>query len=517
MARRPWQRRLWWGAVTNWSAFAATLLVSFWLMPYLVRILGPAAYGVWAFVEAILAYFTLFDLGIAAGVVRFVARHHIREQHAELNRLVSTCMALFLGLGCLVALGGTVVLPWAVGSLYAVGLSSAEIVLFALLMLGNLALTLPLSIFPAILDGLERFAAKSVVRLLVLVGRTVATVVVLELQPSLVNLGLVLTVANLLEHAGFAYLVWRFLPGVQFRRRHVDRATFQQVRGYSLHAFLALVAGRLSVQSGALIVGACTGSVSVTFFAIALRLVELAKALLRTATNTLTPAISSLESAGHLDTIRHIFTQATRIVLYLIIPIQFGFVIFGESFLLLWLKSPEYAHRSYPVLVLLSSTLSLSLAQSVAARVLYGVGRLKWFARMTLLEGVVNIGLSIVLGQRYGLIGVAWGVAVPNLFLNVWVLHDTVRYLAVGHGTYLQRCWLKPLLAASILPIMWLLPGWPITSWGMLITALASGLVPYAFAVLILEDRLGSFNTGQANSSRRGGQLATSTASHDGR
>src|SRR3954467_8609803 len=95
----PAARRLLVGAVTNWLAFAATLLVGFFLTPYSVRKLGDGPYGVWAFVESILAYFTLFDLGIAACVVRFVARLHTIGVRDELNRLVSTCLALFLGLG----------------------------------------------------------------------------------------------------------------------------------------------------------------------------------------------------------------------------------------------------------------------------------------------------------------------------------------------------------------------------------------------------------------------------------
>ena len=33
------------GAATNWAAFAATLAVSFFLAPYLVRSLGDARYG----------------------------------------------------------------------------------------------------------------------------------------------------------------------------------------------------------------------------------------------------------------------------------------------------------------------------------------------------------------------------------------------------------------------------------------------------------------------------------------
>src|SRR5215213_9671799 len=94
------------GAVTNWAAFAATLLVGFFLAPYLIRGLGDARYGVWCVVESVLAYFTLFDLGIAACLVRFVAKYHATDERHELNKLVSACLAVFtVAAGCVLVLG----------------------------------------------------------------------------------------------------------------------------------------------------------------------------------------------------------------------------------------------------------------------------------------------------------------------------------------------------------------------------------------------------------------------------
>src|SRR5947208_720090 len=256
----PAARRLLVGAVTNWLAFAATLLVGFFLTPYLVRRLGDGPYGVWAFVESVLAYFTLFDLGIAACVVRFVARFH-----------------------------------------------------------------------------------------------ATGTVLILEHRPSLLALGVLITACNLVEHATLAGLAFRALPTMRFSRRLVDRATLKRVKGYSLDAFLAMVAGRACVQSGAVIVGAYLGAAPVTYLALAARLVEFAKALLRTATNTLTPAISSLEAAGDTAAIRRVFLRGTRWVLYLILPVHLGLVVFGRPFLAKWLGGPEYADKCYPALVVLSS------------------------------------------------------------------------------------------------------------------------------------------------------------------
>jgi O-antigen/teichoic acid export membrane protein len=477
------------GAITNWLAFAATLLVGFFLTPYLVRRLGDGPYGVWAFVESVLAYFTLFDLGIAAGVVRFVARHHTTGERDELNRLVSTCLALFVGLGLLMFAVGAGLLPVFLSSIEKAGVPAGEVLAFAFLMVANLAVTLPLSLFPSVLDGLERFALKSAVRVVMLAIRTIGTVAVLEARPSLLNLGILITVCNLVEHGVLAGLAFRELP-MRLSHRLVNRATLRQVRGYSLDAFLAMVAGRACVQSGAVIVGAFLGAAPVTYFAIAMRLVEFAKGLLRTATNTLTPAISSLEAAGDTEAIRRMFLRGTRWVVYLILPVHLGLIIFGRPFLTTWLGDPVYAETCYPTLVVLSATLSLVVAQSVASRVLYGTGRLRGFARMALMEAGLNVTLSALLCPQFGLMGVAIGVAGPNLLMCLWVIGHTTRGLGVSWKSYFGDGWVRPILAAMAPLAVWLLADLATTGWAEFATAIGAGLMPFGLMVLAIEGRL---------------------------
>lgn len=468
-------------------AFAAALLVSFFLTPYMIRRLGDGPYGVWAFVESLLAYLTLFDLGIAACVVRYVAKFHQTGEADRLSGLLSTTWFLFLGLGFgAMAVGGAII-PLSVAGMTSSGVPRGEAIAFGLLMLTNLAFTLPLSVFPAILDGLERYGSKSVVRLIVIVIRTGALIGVLENGGSLWDVGLVIAVANLVEHAAMALMCRRFLPEIRFRRRFVNRESFHEIRGYGANAFLAMIAGRVTVQSGTLIVAAFLGMGSVTAFAIVSRLVEMAKSMLRTAITTLTPAISSLEAAGRHDQIRATFLKATRLVLYLILPVQAGFVVFGKSFLNLWLKDPSYGETCYEPLVTLSLPLSLVMAQSVAARILYGTGRLTGFARMCLLEAAVNLALSI-LGCKYlGLIGLIWGIVLPNIFMNLWTIREARRYLQVNYLTYVLHAWLKPLLAVVVPALVWWWLGDRVTSWSMLLTIGGAGMIPYGLLIAGME------------------------------
>src|SRR5262245_41809869 len=84
------------GASTNWIAFAAILAVSFFLTPFLINSLGKPRSDVWCVVESVLAYFTLLDLGLAACLVRAVARHHTTANTPALNRTASACLVIFL-------------------------------------------------------------------------------------------------------------------------------------------------------------------------------------------------------------------------------------------------------------------------------------------------------------------------------------------------------------------------------------------------------------------------------------
>ncbi len=500
------------GAATNWLAFAATLAVGFFLTPYLINSLGKPRYDVWCVVESVLAYFTLLDMGVAACLIRYVARHHAAGERDGLNRMASACLALFLAAGAVAAIVGTPVAllissqldrridtavaavsgaPMAVVTApgyEAMAGGRSDVLPFMLLMLANLAATLPLSVFPSVLDGLERFSAKSAVRVAALGVRTAGIVAAVNTRPGLLPLAVVYTVTNLAEHVLMAGLCFRFLPGLRFSRRLVDRATFRQVRGYSADAFLAMLAGRVTVQTGAIVVGLFLPAGQVTFFATAARLVEYAKTLLRTITATLTPGVSAMEARGDHAGIRRLFLTATRWVLYVVVPVNVGLVLFGKPFLARWV-GPEFVAGSFPTVAVLALTLSAGVAQSAASRILYGLGRLRLFARLALAEAAVNLALTLVLVGPLGVEGVAVAVALPNLAFCILVIAYTARQLGATAGDYLGTAVLRPVLTNAVPAAVWLALGEPVPTWPAIGTAIAAGLVPYAAIVAAVEFR----------------------------
>jgi O-antigen/teichoic acid export membrane protein len=269
----------------------------------------------------------------------------------------------------------------------------------------------------------------------------------------------------------------------------IDRETFHLVWRYSFDAFLILIAGRICVQSPVILIGLFLAPAQITWFAIASRLVEFARALLRSATTTLTPAISSLHVRGEIETIQKIYLNATRWSYYLIGPIQLGLIIYGGSFLTIWMKSTQYRQWCYPSLLILVSTLSISTAQSVSARILYGTNQLKWFARIALAESALNLSLGLILINLYDIEGVSIAVAVPNLLSSILIIRLAGHYLKISWISYFRQTALKPMVANAVLLTYWIFFDHTIQNWLDLSIDLASGVILYSLAVIYLETK----------------------------
>jgi O-antigen/teichoic acid export membrane protein len=148
---------------------------------------------------------------------------------------------------------------------------------------------------------------------------------------------------------------------------------------------------------------------------------------------------------------------------------------------------PQYAEWCFPAMAVLSATLTIGVAQSVASRILYGMGKLKLFARLALVEAAVNLALSLALVRPLGIVGVAIAVAVPNVLFCLFVIAYACRTLDVKARTYLFASWLTPLSAACVPAVVWVAMVPAEASWLSISLGVLAGLGPYACAVLGIE------------------------------
>jgi O-antigen/teichoic acid export membrane protein len=478
-------------AMVNWLGFAVQMLVAFYLSPILVQSLGGERYGIWSLVESILAYLVLLDFGVGSSVVRYIARFEATHDHDQVNRVFNTSFCIFTLAGAAALLLAAAIaylgLPFFTKIPPAMGPEAR----WLLILLGlNLGLGLPLKVFSCLLDGLGRYPAQIGIKTVGLIVRTALLLVVAASGGGLVPLALVITTCNILEYATMGLIAWRYFPQLRFSVALIDRSTLKLIRGYSVHAFVAMIAGRISFQTDAIVIGAFLMPEQITLFVIAARLVEYAKESFRAVTTGFMPAVSVLEAQGDDTGIRRMLVDGTRFGLWVVLPLQVGLMLLGKAFLSLWMKRvPEIAELSYPTLLILATPLALALPQVVAARILYGTGRLRWFARAVMIEAVANLLLSLILVQSYGIEGVALGTAIPNLLGNAALIVYICWTLDIPLASYLRKAFLLPSAVVLVPGGIWsaFLKWGEIDSWSSFVAFGFCGLAAHCLLAILAE------------------------------
>jgi O-antigen/teichoic acid export membrane protein len=482
-------------AAANWLGFAVQIGITLYLTPILFGGLGRERYGIFTVVDSILTYLMLFDFGVGASVVRYVSKFEADADQERLNRVFSTSLFIFAVAGLAVfAVAGNI--AWWATPFFNIPPEQLDQTRWLLVLLGlNLGLGFPLGVFACLLEGLRRFPAKIAIRTSLLIIRSIALVIVMRQGGGLIQVGAVITICSILEYIGMGCAVRSYRPGLRFSPALIDKETFHTIRGYGIHAFLIMVAGRICFQTDALVIFPALGAAAVAVFAIAARLVEYSKDSLRVITSVLTPAVSVLEARGDFATIRGLLIKSTRYVLFLILPVQIGLFVLGKPFIAVWMHDLELADQCYPILLILAAPLSLTISQSVSTRILYGTSRLRWFARFSLVEAVANLILSVILVQYCDLVGVALGTMIPNILMNLGLLVYICRGLHVPIADYLRRSFVPPFPPALLLAGYWIAAAWiwNLATWPGILIAGATGLLAYLLLAIQVEFGLRSF------------------------
>jgi O-antigen/teichoic acid export membrane protein len=168
-----------------------------------------------------------------------------------------------------------------------------------------------------------------------------------------------------------------------------------------------------------------------------------------------TPMSSQFDAAGDLARLQRTFVAGNRASAFIIFPLSVALIVVGRSIIEAWVGA-RYVD-SYSILVLLIVPRTLYLAQSTSIRILLGMGRHRVLASVLLLEGAVNLLLSLFLVRRMGVVGVAWGTAIPLACTSLLFLpRHLCRVLDVPLRTFLTRAYRLPLiLGAAQAAVLW--------------------------------------------------------------
>jgi len=81
------------------GGYAVPMIINLFATPILLKELGEAAYGIQTFVNVIIGYITVMEMGLDVGIIKFVAEDRAAGNTGASNRLLSTTLQLYALIG----------------------------------------------------------------------------------------------------------------------------------------------------------------------------------------------------------------------------------------------------------------------------------------------------------------------------------------------------------------------------------------------------------------------------------
>ena len=458
--------------VTNYFLVFLRLLEGILLTRWLYHYLGKEYYGYWALLWSVFVYALLLDFGFGKAAQKYTARKLYETDPHEYNRIISAILGMH-ALMSLLILAGT----W-IGSIYLsalTGVTDPERLHYCrmvLLVFGvGTAVTFPLGMFAEVLVGLNLIYLRNYIFIAVRVLELCGIGILLFSRGSLLSLAIFTVSLNFMSSVGLLILSHHQIHTLRIRPR-ISLKTLWKLADFSFFIYIVSVANLVISKTDRLILSIFTGLGDVGIYQLGSRLPELTQNMTTQYQENISPIAAFLHKEEHLPELREVIFQGMRISSIIVTPVVvFAYVLTPEAMSVLFnVRDPQVNHVCR---LLLISTYVFVAFRSVAYRFLMMSGRHRFLAAIQGTDAVLNLGLSIALVYKYGLIGVVWGTLIPNIFLGLAVvLPYLCIFLKQKIAILLFRVYVVPLLAA-VLPASGLfllhcyVPGIAGTFWGL--------------------------------------------------
>jgi O-antigen/teichoic acid export membrane protein len=405
---------------TSYLRYLVMMVVVFFLTPFIVGKIGIDQFGLWSLIFSVVALFGLMDLGFATAANKYMGEFHGSGDHAGRNQVLATLLAIYVGLG-LVCIAVVAVVSARAGVWFDLDPEMRRWFQLALWLLGGVVATnLPMNLFRAVLNGIGRMSLVNGIDLVMQLLNAGLVVTLLNLGYGIRGLIFATTLTMLLGPIIAMLLAFRLTPALSVSPRLASTERVRELLGFSFYFFIANIAVLIILRIDPVVIKAFLPLSAVGVYAIGAKVAEYTYYLNKQFSNALMPLVAQSRGGGDDATIDRVLLDGTRFGLSIALPFVALLFFYAEDIILLWM-GPDFA-GAVPVLRLLLGAILSTAVQLNAANVLAMNGQHRFIAFAMGGSAALNLVLSIILIQIWGLNGVALATLLAAFSVELMVI-----------------------------------------------------------------------------------------------
>lgn len=398
-------------ALTSVAQVIVVGLVYFFLYKFLLHQLGAAMLGIWSLVLATASLATMANLGITAGLVKFVADINAKGEKEGLHTLLFTAfitMSVFFGvLVVLLYFILVLLLPKIVAHDYlAVAIKMLPYSLFSLFTneIGG--------VFTSVLDGFQKNYRKNIIYIASSVLMLVAGYC---LVPKFGIIGMAYAQAGQSVFVACSAFITslKLIDLGSFLRSRWNKTAFKQMFSYGLKFQFISVCQMLYEPTTKALLSKFGGLSLVGFYEMASRLVSQVKSLLVNANQVMVPVIAAAIH-NNKEEINKIYKSTFDVIMLICVPLISALVVFAPTISMLWVGRYEAEFINSIYLLCVGTFFNIICGPAYFG--FMGEGKLGGLLKAHFFMAIANIVLGVLAGfwlKGYGIIAM-WGIVLAS-------------------------------------------------------------------------------------------------------
>ncbi|SFG64991.1 lipopolysaccharide biosynthesis protein [Oribacterium sp. WCC10] len=422
------QRKI--GVLLSYASEIIKIITSLVYTPIMLRLLGQSEYGLYQLVYSVVSYLSLLSLGFTASYVRFFSRYKARGQEDEISRLNGMFLTVFIVIATIAVVCGSV-MTIKIEAIFKNGLTTDEYDtarILMMLMVLNLALTFPNSVFTCITSAHEKFFFQ---RLLLVLQNLLNPFLTLPLllmgygSIAMVVVTTVITIAHLVSNIWFVC----FRLHAKFIFKGFDFSLLREIWGFTFFIFLNQIIDQINWSVDRFLLGRMIGTSAVAIYSLGAQINSMYIMLSTSISSVFVPKVNRIVAETNDDReLSVIFNSVGRIQFLVLSLVMTGFIFLGQPFMRFW-GGKGYVD-SYYVALWLIIPVTVPLIQNLGIEIQRAKNKHKARAVVYFCIAIANIFLSIPLIRQFSSIGAAIGTAVALIVGNIlfmnWYYHKHI-------------------------------------------------------------------------------------------
>lgn len=403
------------GALLSYVVIALNMIINLAYTPFLIRCLGQSEYGLYSLVSSIISYLTILDFGFGNAIIVYTARYKAKGEKEKEQKLHGMFFIIYALIGLISLILGIFLLS-NIQNLFGKTMSLQEIETARKLMtvlIINLVITFPFSIFSSIITAYEKFIFSKVLNIIRIMLNPIIMIPLLLNGYKSLSLVIVITILNILTLLiNYVFCLKKLKIKLKFGK--IDIGVFKEITSYSIWIFLNSIIDKVNWSLDQFVLGAVSGTIAVSVYSVASRINNLYMNFSNAISGVMLPRVTKMEANNASnEEFTDVMIKTGRVQYLILALIMTGFIIFGKQFICIW-AGPEYI-EAYIIGCILMLPITVPLIQNVGLSILQAKNKYKYRTIIFFIIAIANVAISIPLAKKYGGIGSAIGTAIAEI------------------------------------------------------------------------------------------------------